>query len=143
MKNNIFPYSILVIAILFLGGCKPEKPKNCTNFPAGAYKGVFTDDGASEGTVVPLQVSILDENTLIINTTGDTLHGPFVKRDNCFIGGNIEGKSCVGEIYKDKEYFVVKGTYSYFKVGEAEYPVGQSNNPQYTKVNGTFELKSN
>jgi hypothetical protein len=135
MKRTLF-YSILFLTLMIISGCKKEKI--CSNLPEGLYEGSFTNDG--ETTVyIPLYLSKIDDNTLVINSSGDPTYGPFVKRDECSIGGVIEGKSCLGEITKKKGKYIIKGTYSYLSSNG-----GQGNpNPQYYEVHGIFELKSN
>lgn len=135
MKKTLF-YSTVFLTLIFISGCKKEKV--CGNLPEGLYEGWFNDDGASS-IYIPLYVSRVDENTFVINSTGDPSFGPFVKRDGCSIGGVIEGKSCLGEIERKKGNYIIKGTYSYLaNTG------GQGNpNPQYYEVQGTFEIKSN
>jgi hypothetical protein len=135
LKKTLF-YSTILLTLIFISGCKKEKV--CGNLPEGLYEGWFTDDGASS-TYIPLYVYKVDENTLVINSTGDSSFGPFVKRDGCSIGGVIEGKSCLGEIERKKGNYVIKGTYSYLANNG-----GQGNtNPQYYEVQGTFEIKTN
>ena len=81
----------------------------------------------------------IDENTLVISSTGDSSYGPFVKKDGCSIGGLIEGKSCLGEISRKKRKFIISGEYSYLgSSGGLGNP-----NPQYYEVHGTFEITEN
>ncbi len=89
MKKKLF-YSTVLLKLIFSSGCKKENV--CGNMPEGLYEGWFTDYGASS-VYIPLYVSKIDENTLVINSTGESSYGPFVKRDGCSIGGVIEGKS--------------------------------------------------
>jgi hypothetical protein len=135
MKKKLF-YSTVLLILIFISGCKKENV--CGNMPEGLYEGWFTDYGASS-VYIPLYVSKIDENTLVINSTGESSYGPFVKRDGCSIGGVIEGKSCLGEVQLKKGNYLIKGTYSYLANNG-----GQGNpNPQYYEVHGTFEIKSN
>jgi hypothetical protein len=135
VKNLLF-HSTILLTLLFISACK--KDKVCSNLPEGLYEGWFANEGASS-TYTLLYVSIIDENTMVINTTGDSSFGPFVKRDGCFIDGVIQGKNCLGEIHQENGKYSISGTYSYFT-----YSGGLGNqNPQSTEIKGSFEVKSN
>lgn len=135
MKNTFFFLTLFAIALL-TGGCNKEKI--CSDLPEGLYEGWFTREG-SDAVYIPLYVFMIDENTLVINSSGDSKFGPFVKKDGCTIGGLIEGKSCLGEIKRKKGQYLIVGEYSY--LGSSG---GHGNpNPQYYEVHGTFEIKSN
>jgi hypothetical protein len=77
MKNT-FIYLTALLTLIFISGCNKEKV--CGNLPEGLYEGWFTDDGANS-TYIPLYMSKIDENTLVINSTGDSSFGPYVKSD--------------------------------------------------------------
>ena len=131
--KNIFRYFVSFMILLTIGSCKKERV--CSNVPEGIYEAKFTDDGASSTTTI-LHILRVDNNTLIINTTGESSLGPFVKRSGCNIGGLIEGKSSLGEIQRKKGNYRIQGSYSYLS-----YDGGLGNpDSQYTKVNGTFDM---
>ncbi len=135
MKNKFFYYLGCLILIL-IGGC--SKNQVCSSLPDGLYEGWFTDSGASP-QYIPLRITKLDDNTWVINISGDPTFGPYIKRDKCYIGGVIEGKNCLGKIQRKNGKYSIKGTYSY-----GANNGGQGNpNLQFYEVKGTFEIKSN
>ena len=128
--------SSVFVILLLIGGCGKERL--CSDLPEGLYEGCFTNEGGNP-VCIPLYLSMIDENTFIINSSGESSFGPFVKKEGCSIGGLIDGKSCLGEIIRKKGHFLLVGDYSYLG-----FSGGLGNpNPQYYQVNGKFEIKSN
>ena len=135
--------------------CSKEKTcikiiTDCSKITEGLYQGLFTNDGSSNSTYYNpgLYLTIVDENTIIINLTGSTnSSSSHIQRNGC----NVEGKmgamigtqsktlDIVGEISRKKGDYIISGNYSYM-----EYSSGLGNpNPQYWEVKGTFEIESN
>src|SRR5690554_1784533 len=136
IMKTILKILFLAITLFLNSGC--NKDKICSNIPEGLYEGWFTDEGATP-SYLPMYVFVIDDNTLIINSSNNPSFGPFVKRDKCSIGGIIEGKSCLGEIHRKNGKYIISGTYSYLgNNGGLGNP-----NPQYYEINGTFEINSN
>lgn len=133
MKFAIY-YLLIFLVLISSVGCRKEKI--CSSLPEGLYEGWFTDEGGS-AEFVSLYLNKIDDNTIVINTINDPTYGPFIKRNECSIGGVIEGKSCLGEIKRKKGNYTIEGTYSYL------FNSGGVGNPQFYEVNGTFEIKSN
>ncbi len=135
MKNPSY-YLLIILVLMVNAGCKKEKI--CSSIPEGPYEGWFTDEGA-DAKFTSLYLNKVDDNTFVINTSNDTTYGPYMKRNECSLGGIIEGKSCIGEIKRKKGKYIIEGTYSYLaNNGGLGNP-----NPQYYEVHGTFEIKSN
>lgn len=126
----------VLFSIFLLSGCSKEYMYN--KVPEGLYECWFTDEGES-AYYVPLYLFKTGENTLVFTTSTEATYGPFVKVDRQYIGGTVDGKSCIGKISRKNGKYIFSGTYSYLN-----YSGGLGNpNPTYYKVNGTFKFTSN
>lgn len=133
IKKSIL-YSMFFAMLILMSGCKKEQV--CSDMPDGLYEGWFTDNGSTP-QYIPLRIMKIDDITWVINSSGDPTFGPYTKRDKCYIGGVIEGKSCIGEIQRKNGKYSIKGTYSY-----GTNSGGQGNpNLQFYEVKGTFEIR--
>jgi hypothetical protein len=135
MKSNTKLF-LFIFIISTLISCR--KSKICDEIPEGQYDATFKDDGSNSVNTV-LFLSLIDENTIVLNTSGDPNIGPFLIRNDCSIGGTIEGRSCLGEIKRKRGVYVLEGNYSYLS-----YNGGLGNpNPSFEEIKGKFEIKSN
>ncbi|HPX76760.1 MAG TPA: hypothetical protein PLW77_09265 [Bacteroidales bacterium] len=134
--KTFLKFLLLSITLFLNSGC--NKYEICSNIPEGLYEGWFTDEGANPLYLL-MNVFVIDDNTLIINSSNNPSFGSFVKRNKYSIGGAIEGKSCLGKIHRKNGKYIILGNYSYFG-----YNGGLGNpNRQYYEINGTFEIQSN
>jgi hypothetical protein len=135
MKNSISSLflSILLFTIL---GCR--KNKICRELPEGDYSTYFAYDNNYTGTeknpfVSEVSLSKIHTDTYI----GDANSGfTKLKIQDCNIGGVIQGHSCVGEIRKDKDRYIIEGVFTY------PYNTSGVGNPNFVEVPGEFELIS-
>ena len=59
-----------------------------------------------------------------------------IKIQDCSIGGTIQGHTCVGEIRKEKDKYIIEGVFTYY------YNTNGLVSPNFVEVPGEFELIS-
>ena len=133
MKISNFYFLFL---ILILSGC--NKKKVCSLLPDGNYGTYFDYDNDYTGTekepfIGQVSLSKIHSDTYM----GDASSGfTKIKIQDCSIGGTIQGHTCVGEIRKEKDKYIIEGVFTYY------YNTNGLVSPNFVEVPGEFELIS-
>ena len=68
--KTLLKFLLLSITLFLNSGC--NKYEICSNIPEGLYEGWFTDEGANPLYLL-MNVFVIDDNTLIINSSNNPL----------------------------------------------------------------------
>ena len=126
-----------------------NKEKICNEISAGEYEGWFTNSKTSKTHYNSiLYLTVADENTIIINTTGKiNSQSAHVQINDCHVEGNVgamigaqsKNLKIDGKIRRNiKGDYIIEGRYKYF-----ENSGGLGNpNSSYYEIHGIFKIKS-